>query len=64
LLNLPGEIKFYKDFNYPVFEFNNIIGDRDYYINSLGVLLINPDSVNTDLDLERIILQAEGFNDS
>jgi len=55
-LNLPGEIKFYKNFNYPVFEFNDVVGDRDYYINSLGVLLINPDAVNSDLDLERIIL--------
>ena len=63
-LNLPGEIKFYNDFNYPVFEFNDVIGDRDYYINSLGVLLINPNAVNNDLDLERIILQAEGFNNS
>lgn len=60
---LPSKIKLFSVFNYPNFEYSNVIGDRDFYVRSDGVIQVNSSAIQNELDLETILLQAQGFNE-
>ena len=62
-LPLPSKIKLFNAFKYPNFEYSNVIGDREFYVTSNGTIQINPNAIQNELDLERILLQAQEFNE-